>query len=241
MTTAGPAIAAILMALVHFFAGRLRFLAGIPRSRWLSIAGGISVAYVMVHLLPEIAEYQDAVSNAAPGVVASIERHVYVLALAGLVVFYGVETASRTQRAGRPTGGETAGRDLSAAAWFSFGIYTIYNATIGYLLVHREGDLAFFALALGLHFLVTDFGLRADHGDAYHRFGRWVLSAAVVAGAALGYAAEVPEAMVGILIAFIGGGTILNVLKEELPEERKSRFGAFLLGVAAYSIVLLAA
>ncbi|HYF03381.1 MAG TPA: hypothetical protein VEC36_08390 [Patescibacteria group bacterium] len=41
-------------------------------------------------------------------------------------------------------------------------------------------------------------------------------------------------------MAFIGGGVILNVLKEELPKERKSRYWTFLLGAGAYSILLLA-
>lgn len=45
--------------LVHLFAGKLRFLDGTPRSRWLSFAGGISVAYVSVHVFPELAETQE--------------------------------------------------------------------------------------------------------------------------------------------------------------------------------------
>ena len=45
-----------VLAVVHLFAAHLRFLRGVPRSRWLSIAGGVSVAYVFVHLLPELAE-----------------------------------------------------------------------------------------------------------------------------------------------------------------------------------------
>ena len=32
----------------------------------------------------------------------------------------------------------------------------------------------------------------------------------------------------------------MNVLKEELPEERESRFWAFAAGAALYSVVLLA-
>lgn len=45
-------IAAAILALIHLFAGKLRFLEGIPRSRWLSLAGGASIAYVFLHLLP---------------------------------------------------------------------------------------------------------------------------------------------------------------------------------------------
>ncbi len=52
------------LAVVHLFSGKLRFLEGIPRSIWLSMAGGISVAYVFVHLLPELAEEQEAIREA---------------------------------------------------------------------------------------------------------------------------------------------------------------------------------
>ena len=46
-------------AAVHLLENRVRFLDGTPRSIWLSIAGDISVAYVFVHLLPELAEGQE--------------------------------------------------------------------------------------------------------------------------------------------------------------------------------------
>ena len=46
--------AAVALARVPLGAGRLRFLDVIPRSRWLSFGGGISVAYVFVRLLPEL-------------------------------------------------------------------------------------------------------------------------------------------------------------------------------------------
>ena len=39
--------------------------------------------------------------------------------------------------------------------------------------------------------------------------------------------------------AFFGGGVILNVLKDEVPSERQSRFWAFALGGAGYSALLL--
>ncbi|MGI8510875.1 MAG: hypothetical protein ACR2MQ_16320 [Gemmatimonadaceae bacterium] len=35
------------------------------------------------------------------------------------------------------------------------------------------------------------------------------------------------------------GGVILNVLKEAVPSERRSRFWAFRLGVAVYTALLL--
>ena len=48
-----PAVAALVV--VHVVTPALRFLEGTPRSVWLSVAGGVSVAYVFVHLMPELA------------------------------------------------------------------------------------------------------------------------------------------------------------------------------------------
>lgn len=39
--------------------------------------------------------------------------------------------------------------------------------------------------------------------------------------------------------AFLGGGVVLNVLKEEVPSERQSRFWAFAAGAAGYAALLL--
>ena len=38
---------------------------------------------------------------------------------------------------------------------------------------------------------------------------------------------------------FLAGGVILNVLKEELPEEKKSRFLPFAFGAGVYTVLLL--
>jgi hypothetical protein len=44
-----------------------------------------------------------------------------------------------------------------------------------------------------------------------------------------------------VLFAFLAGGIVLNVIKEELPEERESRFPAFVVGTGGYAVLLLLA
>lgn len=56
-------ICAIALALVHLFVNKLKFLSTMHRSRWLSGASGVSVAYVFVHLLPELSEKQEALKD----------------------------------------------------------------------------------------------------------------------------------------------------------------------------------
>ena len=55
-------LAAAGLAVVHLLSGKLRFFEVTPRSIWLSMAGGVSVAYVFIHLLPELAEGQESIS-----------------------------------------------------------------------------------------------------------------------------------------------------------------------------------
>ncbi len=236
-------LAVVVLAVVHLFAGSMRFLAGTPRSVWLSIAGGVSVAYVFIHLLPDLAEEQEAIREAIGETFSFLEYHVYLVALIGLAVFYGLERAAKISRQRR----RGADKEDSAGAgvfWLHVASFTVYNALIGYLLLHREQQglrsLILFAFAMGVHFVVNDYGLREDHKGTYDRIGRWVLVAGIFAGWVVGLIFEVSEAALGVLFAFLAGSVIMNVLKEELPEERKSRFWAFALGAALYAAILLA-
>lgn len=235
--------AAVALAAVHLFTGRLGFRT-IPRSYWLSGAGGVSVAYVFVHVLPELGARQRAFADGEP-VIAFLEHHVYLLALVGFAAFYGLEQLAKQSSERDP--GEAVGNartETSAGVfWLHVGSFAAYNAIVGYLLVHREEggltSLAFFALAMALHFVVNDHGLREHHHDAYDTFGRWVLAGGVLAGTAVGLATAVSEVAVSALFALLAGGIILNVVKEELPEERQSNFWAFGGGAATYAVLLL--
>ena len=236
-TVATALAAALALAVVHLFAGKLRFLAGVPRSRWLSAAGGISVAYVFVELLPRLSESQAEIEERAPGLLPFLEDHVYLLALAGLGLFYGVEWLSQRSR-------KAGGHDQTAPPvfWFSIASFALYSAIIGYLLVDRaelgETALALYTAALGLHFAVNDYGLREHHKGPYHDRGRWLLAASILAGWVVGALAEIPVEAIALLLSFLAGGVVLNVIKEELPAERQNRFGPFALGATGYAALL---
>lgn len=231
---------AIAFASLHVLGRGLRFLDRVPRSRLLSVAGGVSVAYVFVHLLPELSAAQATLAGGATGPLARLDDHVYLVALVGLVVFYALErqaTRSRSRQQRRHGVDET---DIRVAA-ASFGSYAVYNVLIGYSLTERGGlmSLAMFAAALGIHFLVVDHGLRDHHGHSYHRWGRWLVGAATVVGWSLGVAVDVPEPVVATVLGFLAGGVVMNAIKEELPEDRQSRLTPFVAGAAGYAVLLL--
>jgi hypothetical protein len=229
--------AAVLLALVHLYGGKLKLLEIIPRRRWLSFAGGVSVAFVFIHLLPELASGQQLLDRheAFPGF---IESHIYFLSLIGLIIFYGIEKKVKVK----------SGRDNPADAsdkvfWLHIALFGFYNLIIGYLLAENsEGELSsliFFAFAMILHFMVTDYGIQQHHERIYNGKGRWVLAACVILGWSAGIALQFSKIIFSMMIAFLAGGIILNVLKEELPEDRESSFKAFFAGAALYALIMI--
>jgi hypothetical protein len=179
-------IAALALAAVHLFAPRLRFLTLVPRTSWLSAAGGISVAYVFVHLLPELAEGQAAIEGEQAGPAPPLEfleHHVYLVALIGLGVFYGVEKHSLSSRR-RNSQQSAEDRTSDDAFWLSIASFAVYNASIGYLLLRSELEeltqLTLYTVAIGVHFVINDVALREHHCDVYRRVGRWLISGAVL-------------------------------------------------------------
>ncbi len=236
------AILAVSLAVVHLFSGKLRFLEETPRSIWLSIGSGVSVAYVFVHILPDLGKAQETIEEFAAGALGFLEHHVYLLALVGLATFYGLERTAilsrqRNQKAGH---GDITEIEIF---WLHIGSFALYNALIGYLMLHREEagipSLLFFSFAMALHFVVNDNGLRENHKQIYDRLGRWILAAAIILGWVIGYGTKIHQAAIALLFSFLAGGIVLNVLKEELPEERQSRFWAFAMGAVIYAVLLI--
>jgi zinc transporter ZupT len=238
-------LAVLGLVLIHTQGYRLRFLDVIPRSRLLSMAGGMSVAYIFLRILPDLGRSQAMVGYEVQEALKIPRHSIYLVALLGLVVFYGLQRLTvRSRRQRDPKHGEA---DPSPTVfWVSMASYSIINFAVGYLLFQREVqglgtlNLTLFFVAMSLWFVVNDYGLRHEHRERYRSVGRWVLSGVVVLGWLAGVVAPVPQAVLSLVLAFVAGGVILNVLKEELPEERESRFWAFALGAAGYAALLLA-
>ena len=236
-------IFALCLALIHLGARRVAFIGAAPRSRWLSLAGGASVAYVFVHILPELKKGQDVLRRANLPL-EFLEHHVYLVALLGFTTFYGLERLALVSRR-RSQVVRGADATTPMVFWIHILSFACFNGLVGYLLLHREqpglGSLIFFFIAMGAHFLVNDYGLRRHHKETYNRMGCWLLAGSVLVGWGIGLLTPIHELLLAVLFAFLAGGVILNVMKEELPEEQESLFEAFALGAAIYTVLLLLA
>jgi hypothetical protein len=233
---------AVGLAAVHLFAREIRFLHVTPRSASLSAAAGASVAYVFVHILPNLAEGQKTLIVTQFIPLGFAERHVYLIALIGFLTFYGLERSVSVAE-NQETNPNQFSQDPLSVFWMHITSFAVYNALIGYLMLHQEEpgtiNRLFYFVAMGFHFLVNDHGLREHHKETYDSIGRWVLAGAVILGWAAGLFVQVHQAVVAVLFAFLAGSAIVNTLKEELPEGRESRFWAFALGAGIYSALLI--
>lgn len=232
-----PLVLALALALVHYVASKLPGIDELPRSAILSLSSGVSVAYVFVHVLPEVGRTNRTVTETGM-MLSHLDEYVYLVALLGFVTYYGLERYVRRTRP-TPDGGTTR----PGIFWIHVGAFAVYNALVGVLLLHPEAagveSILLFTVAMGLHFVVNDYGLREQYRQAYCGSGRWILTGSVLAGAALGALVTIGEPLLGMLFAFLSGGIILNVVKEELPAERDSRFVPFLIGSVGYSALLI--
>lgn len=229
-------------ALIHFLSKYMRFADKVPRSKFLSFSAGIAVSYVFIMLLPELKDYQQILSSELENSPWHyLENHIYIVALAGLVLFYSLERLVTLSKSGSQS--KQQEQTTSGIFWIHIGSFFVYNAVIGYLLVQERSTsllgLFFYFVALGVHFITNDWSLRRNHQEMYDRYGRISLTAAILFGWLIGALTELNELALSLLHAFIAGSIILNVLKEELPKEQESSIGSFLIGVIGYTLLLL--
>jgi hypothetical protein len=226
-------VAALLLASVYIFGHRLRARS---HRRWISIAAGVSISTVFIDLLPEISESQ-AIFSSGPhrGTALFPEQAIYVAAMLGFVLFYGLQYMVVTS---------ASAQGKSSAAFFSLRIaaFAGYSSLIAYLLVHNvwKGvpSLLLYSLAMAFHVLVVDQSFAQEPGP-YESSRRWILALAIMVGWSVGILTSIPEQRLARITGFVCGGVIMNTLVVELPEGREGRLWPFVLAAVAYSFVLM--
>jgi hypothetical protein len=200
----------------------------------------VSVAYVFVDILPELAAQHRAFLQAVGHGVLFAEQRIYVLALLAFVALYGLEHIVLASRERSRADAETAVG--GAVYWLHLAGFAAYSGLIGYLLVERAErgavPLAVYAFAMALHFLILGHTLEKEHGRFYGWTGRAVLAASVLLGWRLGAGSPLSDVTLARLFAVLAGGVVITTVTAELPGERRGRFWPFCLGAVGYATLL---
>lgn len=230
------------LALIHAFASQLPVFSMIPRFRWTSFSGGVALSYVFLEVFPELGRAQAELEYSEISGLHYLENHVYILALMGLVLYYGLDLLALRARSAGPTkkSGKSGG---STIFWSHIIVFAILNSISGYLLQylgeHSVIACIIFFVAIALHMFIVDEKLREHYQALYDKLGRWLLVAAIMLGAIVGQAIDLNEAAIAIVWSFLAGSIILNVLNRELPNETENCFFSFLSGITLFAMLLL--
>lgn len=219
-------IGVLALASIHLFAGHLHRGARF-RPTWLTVASGMSVAYVFVDLLPEVAKTQQEWLASPYRVLPWLDTGVYVAALAGLIVYLTLDhmASARSER----------------HFWLNIAGFALYNALIGAFAVRATSipEVVLGVIAFGAHFLINDHNLCRQYGEVYERSGRWVLATSIVVGWGVTALWTFPTIIVAIVVALVAGGIMLDVIKEEIPK-REGRLSPWIAGAITYTLLILA-
>jgi hypothetical protein len=235
---------ALLFGAIFLFGGKAAYRPGQRgRRRFLSFAGGISVGYTFVHVLPALGTMRDIAVQSPTGFRRFFpEYSVYLWTMAGFMVFYGLETMVAGHRRGPENRTGEDGGTAPWQPWVHVGGFALYAWLLTYLMVWTGKStlaLSLYGVAMGMHIFMVACNLSSHYREAYDRRGAFLLALASFAGWASGLALDIPRPILVNLVAVVAGGVILNASIAELPKEREGRYWYFLAGAAAYTALLL--
>lgn len=231
----------VLLAAPHYLAGHVRRLPFIPENETISFGAGAGVAFVFLHTLPELGngEAEVAAILAPGGSFAQLgEIAVFLCALAGFLVFYGLEKLVRSH-AGQASGPPVGVYRLHLAS------FAVFNLLLMFFVAEQagQGPTVFtwvFAGAMLLHFLLIDRGFDEHFAARFDHRGRFILLAAMLAGLLLaGLTGEHNAGYVEAARGFVAGSVLLNVFRSEVSFSRQSSFTWFTVGVAAVTALMV--
>jgi len=186
-----------------------------------AFGGGLSVAYVFLHLIPNL--------DAFGGLVG---QRIYFVALVGFAVFYGLEV----QFSG-PRHADAAKYGAYLVALFVYDGLLVF--TLGLNLPSTPALALVFAAALGFDVLNTDVGLQRSYGSRFVESGRWVLLAGVAFGFGLSMFQRPDPAVVDLITAALAGFVMFQTFNDQFPASRNKKFSAFGAGVVTFFLLHL--
>lgn len=228
-----------MMIVLHYLAPTFRRLSFIPEQKLASFSGGFAVAYVFLHLLPALTESKEtigAVLSQNYNMTPVKDLIVYICGLIGLLFFLGLSRFAKHQE-----------REKRLFLFYvHLAAFAIFNAIVTYTMpVRVEAGVLFailFTAAISAHFIFTDRWFEKHFPGFFNVQGRFLLMGALFFGWLLAVLMEPDDVfVVALLSAFVGGGLLMNVLHNELPEGSRSSYPWFTLGAILGTVLLLIA
>lgn len=226
-----------VIAACHWGAVLLASQSDQQQQRWASLGGGAGLAYVFVHLLPELAsggsELSEAIGMVPLAPTHLIESLLFFVSLVGIWVVFSIDVLARRQTSFSPI-----------SAWLHLGSFAAINYLYAYSLpsLISTGILygILFTVAISTHVLLADRFSAVHHPKRFRRRSRWLGSGALAFGLLNSFFWHpISDLTLGLATAFLGGGLLMTVFREELPAASSARLIWFLSGSIGMGILLV--
>ncbi len=206
---------------------------------FLSFAGGVSVAYVFLDMLPNLVEYNKPIGEyliSNQWLTPFTELSIYIVALIGFLIYYGFELFAERY--------DSVNHNNRVIYQLHLVMFCIYNGLITYTMSLRALTgmtyTVLFTFAMALHFVLMDRKFCRLYPIQFNHFGRFFLISALFAGWFLSAVFDPVRVMfVALMTAFLAGSILLNVFREELPNSDLASFRWFVLGTGLIAGVSL--
>lgn len=219
-------IAAAVIAIACIVVAEPRLLGRAWPAYVVAVGAGIGIAYVVVHLLPELADGAEIVRRSTEGRLPYAQLHVYLLVLIGIIGTLLLRAAEHGLHGMAPHPRIRIVQPVLSALIF------------GYLLAVRDsteiGPVTLFAIAIGLHVVINAHGLAVKLDSPQ---GGTVMGGAIAIGYAVGLGWQAPPVVIAGLVALLAGGVMTRTIHEVLDEER--HLVALCIGAALEAALLL--
>ena len=235
-------IAVLIMIIAYYFGGRFVNSTRSDRKYLVSVAAGISVAYIFVSLLPELSDAQEFYNNKKNEEAFQLQNIIiYLTALLGFLFFIGLENFIISKREKDHAENQThSSRDMVTGIYLTG--FLLNNFLISYLIVYwgnSNSALFFYTIAMSVHLVALDYSAIKEFGAGF-KYIKLVMMLSLIAGWLVGILTKFPEEIEHIATGFIAGSIIINSVKDEFPKEGSNvKYKVFLISSVIYSILLI--
>lgn len=242
--------AAVIFALISFYAFRLLQFTEHHKRRVLSFFGGVIAAYVFLDLLPSLelaGVYLKQVAGESQ-LVSVYQDAIFLVVFVGFLLFFVLEHFAKRSRIRKQALTQKDYSQTAAAKKLfivHFISYAFMNLILSYLLIFEfqtgliTGLLYTFAIAM--HFFISSDDMVEHYKQYQISFGRYIAALMPLAGWASSMLFPEHLAEVYIMLAFISGTILYTSIKNEIPSApKKQSLTLFLIGAAFYTVLLLA-
>ena len=208
-------------------------------SRFTSFAGGVAVAYVFLHMLPSLVEYNKPIGHfllKSKWLTPFTELTIYIVALIGFLIYYGFDLLAERYR--------DAGHDDELVYGLHLTMFCLNNFLITYTMSLRTVSsmtaTVLFTFTMALHFVLTDSKFDRFYTVRFNHAGRFFLICALFIGWLFSVIFDPVNVLVeAFMVAFLAGSVLLNVFREEMPSTGLTSYCWFSFGVLLITFILL--